>query len=85
MKHIHLPLMLGVFILSGCDTPPKTIGWYKEHPKEMKEKYAECKKSGNDTPDCQNAITAHFRYTQENAPVLNFNDLLKEPVSKEKH
>ncbi|HCM9655489.1 TPA: EexN family lipoprotein [Enterobacter kobei] len=61
MKSIICFLTLSILFLSGCDEQPKSTEWYKDHPKEMNEKYGECKISGNDTPDCRNAISAYKR------------------------
>ena len=75
---------LALFTLSGCEQPAKTPQWYKAHPDEMNRRWAECKKSGDDTQDCRNAIEAHFQVQQKNAPIPDFNDLPKRDYSKGK-
>lgn len=64
--------VLSVVLLSGCSEEVKTRAWYMEHPKELAEVFAKCKASGNDTPNCRNAIEAQFRVKQANAPIPTF-------------
>lgn len=84
MKNIYCSFIIGALFISGCNEPSKSRDWYEHHHKEMNERYTECKKSGDDTPDCRNAKEAHFNVSQLNAPILNFNELLKESDSKSK-
>lgn len=74
--------ILSVFTLSGCDEQAKTPQWYKAHPDKMNEVWAKCKESGDDTPNCRNAIEAHFQVQQANAPIPDLNDLPKHDYSK---
>lgn len=72
-KNVLVALVaLGAVALSGCDET-KTTEWYKEHPDEMNRVYATCKKTGDDTQNCRNAIEAHYRAQQHNAPVLDLD------------
>lgn len=64
--------VLSFVVLSGCSEEVKTRAWYMEHPKELAEVFAKCKASGNDTPNCRNAIEAQFRIKQANAPIPTF-------------
>ncbi|RMP02726.1 EexN family lipoprotein [Pseudomonas syringae group genomosp. 3] len=64
--------VLGFVLLSGCSDEVKTRAWYMDHPKELAEVFAKCKASGDDTPNCRNAIEAQFRVKQSNAPVPTF-------------
>lgn len=59
-------------LLSGCDEPPKTEQWFKDHPDEMKKTFDECQKSGDETVNCRNAKAAHFDIQQRNAPVPQY-------------
>lgn len=72
MKNVYCILVLSLLFLSGCDSQPKSISWYKEHPKEMNDTYAKCKISGDDTPDCRNAISAYKKLKRKSAPVPDF-------------
>ncbi|WP_180326903.1 EexN family lipoprotein [Escherichia coli] len=49
-----LSLVLFSIALSGCGEDIKTVDWWRNHPKEATEKYKECKKSGEDSVNCQN-------------------------------
>ncbi|KPW72659.1 hypothetical protein ALO76_200009 [Pseudomonas syringae pv. coriandricola] len=64
--------VLGFVLLSGCSDEVKTRAWYMDHPKELAEVFAKCKASGDDTPNCRNAIEAQFRVKQASAPVPTF-------------
>lgn len=64
--------VLGIVFLSGCSEEVKTVEWYKDHPKELAAMFADCKKTGNDTPNCRNAIAAQFQIQQKNAPMPTF-------------
>lgn len=73
MKKIFVTLIaLGTVAMSGCDET-KTVEWYKAHPTDMNRVWADCKKSGDDTQNCRNAIEAHYRVQQRNAPVLDLD------------
>lgn len=65
--------VLGVMLLSGCSEEVKTREWYMDHPKDLATVYTKCKSSGNDTPNCRNAIAAQLQIQQKNAPVPTFN------------
>lgn len=65
--------VLSILMLSGCSEEVKTRDWYMEHPKELAAVFAECKKSGDDTANCRNAISAQLRIQQKNAPVPSFD------------
>ncbi|MGK3330279.1 EexN family lipoprotein [Escherichia fergusonii] len=47
-------LLMSIFILSACGEDTKSSDWWLNHPKEATEKYKECKKSGEDSVNCQN-------------------------------
>ncbi|MCV5597277.1 EexN family lipoprotein, partial [Escherichia coli] len=47
-------LLMSIFILSACGEDTKSSDWSLNHPKEATEKYKECKKSGEDSVNCQN-------------------------------
>lgn len=47
-------LLISIFILSACGEDTKSSDWWLNHPKEATEKYKECKKSGEDSVNCQN-------------------------------
>ena len=67
--------LVGFALVSGCSEEVKTPEWYVDHPKELAPIYKECKASGNDTPNCRNAIAAQFQIQQKNArvPTFDFN------------
>ncbi|MGP3592818.1 EexN family lipoprotein [Vagococcus sp. WN89Y] len=67
-----IAIVSGLLFLTACDNP-KSTQWYKEHQDELKQRYQECKSSGEDSQDCKNAKKARFELNQENAPVPNFN------------
>lgn len=66
------PIILGVLLLTGCDSP-KSKQWYKEHQDEMNARYTACESSGEDSQDCRNAREARFELRQENAKVPDLN------------
>ena len=65
--------LVGFALVSGCSEEVKTPEWYVDHPKELAPVYKGCKASGNDTPNCLNAIAAQFQIQQKNAPVPSFD------------
>jgi len=67
-------------LLSGCAEEVKTRDWYMDHPKELADVYAKCKASGNDTPNCRNAIEAQFQIQQKNAAVPSFKSRSPEEI-----
>lgn len=72
---IILPLIAitAVALLSACKEDAKTKAWYKENPKALESVYADCKKSGEDSDNCRNAIDANHEIQQANAKVPTFN------------
>ncbi|MDI3360319.1 EexN family lipoprotein [Lelliottia sp. V89_10] len=72
MKALYCSFILGILFISGCNESPKTVEWYKEHPKEMNDTYTKCKASGDDTPDCRNAISAYRKLNRKSAPAPDF-------------
>jgi hypothetical protein len=79
---LSLIITLSALTLIGCDEQAKTTQWYKSHPDEMNKIWAKCKKSGDDTQNCRNAIDAHYQLQQSNAPIPDLNDLPKHDYSK---
>lgn len=59
--------------LVGCSEETKSPQWWAEHPKEATEKYLECKKTGDDTPNCQNIRRVKARIAQSYEPMLNIS------------
>lgn len=75
--------LVGFALVSGCSEEVKTPEWYVDHPKELAPIYKECKASGNDTPNCRNAIAAQFQIQQKNARVPTFDFNLQDEMKKD--
>ena len=75
--------LLGFVLLSGCSEEVKSRDWYMDHPKERAEIYEKCKASGNDTPNCRNAIDAQFQIDQKNAKPPTFDFNLEDEMKKD--
>ncbi|RMR11246.1 hypothetical protein ALP90_200136 [Pseudomonas amygdali pv. ulmi] len=84
MKKIMAVLgLVGFLLVSACSEEVKTPEWYVDHPKELAPVYKECKASGNDTPNCRNAIAAQFLIQQKNAKVPTFDFNLQDEMKKD--
>lgn len=75
--------LVGFALVSGCSEEVKTPEWYVDHPKKLAPIYKECKASGNDTPNCRNAIAAQFQIQQKNARVPTFDFNLQDEMKKD--
>lgn len=75
--------LLGMVILSGCSEEVKSREWYMDHQKERAEIYQKCRESGNDTPNCRNAIDAQFQIDQKNAKPPTFDFNLEDEMKKD--
>ncbi|NVL73079.1 EexN family lipoprotein [Escherichia coli] len=62
---------MSIFILSACGEDTKSSDWWLNHPKEATEKYKECKKSGEDSVNCQNVKNFSFLLFLPSFPLLS--------------
>ena len=75
MKRIIFPcVLLGAFLLAGCDET-KSVEWWKEHHEDALKKEAECKSTGSDTQNCRNVREANFRWQQLHAKEPDWGQL----------
>ncbi|EBH5154661.1 hypothetical protein CLO73_24675 [Salmonella enterica] len=65
--------ILVCFALIGCKEEAKTVKWYQEHPSELQRVYNDCKKTGEDSDNCRNAISANHQEQQKNAPIPKYS------------
>ncbi|EBB2472652.1 hypothetical protein CJE62_15545 [Salmonella enterica] len=84
MKQMKIAFLTGaVLILAGCEDV-KSSDWWQEHHLEAEKKVAECKASGSDSDNCQNAKDGLFRYKQLHAAEPSFKDAFKGIVKDKK-
>ncbi|AZL04119.1 MULTISPECIES: EexN family lipoprotein [Enterobacterales] len=86
MKKIVLVflMMIGGLVLSGCKEDTKSVDWWYKNQDQAILKVKECNKSGDDTPNCKNAIQGKFLYDQEHAPIPKFSGMGDETDKYEK-
>ncbi|WMT17220.1 EexN family lipoprotein [Serratia fonticola] len=66
--------------ISGCDEEVvKSKQWWIEHPEEAVKKYLECKKLGNDTPNCRNVADVSMYLSKIHEPM---KEIAKEEAGK---
>lgn len=71
---VAVAVVASVF-LAGCKEETKSADWWASHPKEATEKYLECKKTGEESVNCQNITRVNVRIAREYEPMMQ---ILKE-------
>lgn len=62
-------VVVSFFTLTGCQEETKSIAWWTDHPKETVDKYVECKKTGDDSDNCENVRRAAINIADSYPPM----------------
>lgn len=76
-------MVIFALFLTACSEEIKSHQWWTEHPKEATEKYLECKKTGNDTPNCRNVLRAKRNIAHKYEPMMKIIEEEAEAIKRE--
>lgn len=62
--------VVATVFLAGCKEEAKSREWWADHPKEATEKYLECKKTGEESVNCQNIKRAKVIIARKYEPMM---------------
>lgn len=75
-------VLLAASLLSGCGEETKSADWWQEHPEEATAKYQECKKSGEESVNCQNIKQVKVKIAYKYAPMMKIIEDEAEAVKR---